>query len=218
MAKKAGVPMPKLYLARNPVPNAFTFGRSKKDSYLVLHTGLIDTLNQKETESVIAHELGHIKHSDYIVMTIASILPVLLYYIAIMFTPRDRERNNAGLIYFGAMAARFIGQLLVLWLSRRREYYADAYSADITNPDTMITALEKISYGITEKENLPQNTALATFYIESQNADENPEYVTKAKEMDLEDAVKSEKKYGFLELFMTHPMTFRRVIALRKLQ
>ncbi|MDD5418129.1 MAG: zinc metalloprotease HtpX [Candidatus Nanoarchaeia archaeon] len=219
LCKKAGLKLPKMFIVRNPTPNAFTFGRSQKDSYLALHTGLIETLDKSEIKAVIGHELGHIKHRDYIVMTIASILPILLYYLAIIATPNRRDRSGSiFLVYAGAMAARMIGQLLVLWLSRRREYYADAFSADITNPSSMANALEKISYGLRETKGRRTDSAIHSFYIEAPNSDEDPRFVSKIKSMSVQEAKGMEKAHGFLEIFMTHPLTFKRVIALKKLE
>ena len=82
LTEKTGLPMPKLATVPSNTPNAFTFGRSTSGATLAVHEGLLRQLNQEEVKSVIAHELGHIKHKDYIVMTVLSALPLIAYYIA----------------------------------------------------------------------------------------------------------------------------------------
>jgi hypothetical protein len=75
LAQKSGLPMPRVATVPNNTPNAFTFGRSQGDATLAVHEGLLNNLNEAEVRGVIAHELGHIKHKDYIVMTVLSALP-----------------------------------------------------------------------------------------------------------------------------------------------
>ena len=82
LADKSGLPMPKLAIVPNSTPNAFTFGRSTSSATLAVHEGLLRQLNEDEVKGVIAHELGHIKHKDYIVMTVLSALPLIAYLIA----------------------------------------------------------------------------------------------------------------------------------------
>ena len=74
--------MPKLAIVPNNTPNAFTFGRSQSSATLAVHEGLLRTLKEDEIKGVIAHELGHVKHKDYIVMTVLSALPLIAYFIA----------------------------------------------------------------------------------------------------------------------------------------
>ena len=100
--------MPKLAIVPNNTPNAFTFGRTSSSAVLAVHEGLLRSLNEDEIRGVIAHELGHIKHKDYIVMTILSALPLIAYWIAqISLTAgwlsggssrRGKDQGNAGLI------------------------------------------------------------------------------------------------------------------------
>jgi heat shock protein HtpX len=82
LADKSGLPMPKLAVVPDKTPNAFTFGRTTSSATLAVHEGLLKTLNKAEIEAVIAHELGHIKHKDYVVMTVLSALPLIAYLIA----------------------------------------------------------------------------------------------------------------------------------------
>ena len=82
LAEKSKVPMPRLAIVPDETPNAFVFGRSSKSATLAVHEGLLRKLNKEEIKGVIGHELGHIKHKDYIVMTVLSALPLLAYIIA----------------------------------------------------------------------------------------------------------------------------------------
>ena len=77
LAGKSGIPMPRLAIVPNNTPNAFTFGRTASSATLALHQGLLNNLNEGEVKGVIGHELGHIKHKDYIIMTVLSALPLI---------------------------------------------------------------------------------------------------------------------------------------------
>jgi heat shock protein HtpX len=218
LASKAGLPMPKLYIVEDRTPNAFAFGRTKSDSAIALHRGILSYLDKQELEAVIAHELGHINNRDVAVMTLASVLPVILYYGVLIFFPRRDERGGGSLLaFFGAFIARFIGELCVLWLSRQREYFADEFSARITNrPLSLISALVKISYGAAlQKREASESMIKALYFAEPQNAKIDMQTVAKAiaagNEKALIDALENERKMGGFELLMTHPLTVKRV-------
>ena len=113
LADKAGLPMPRLATVPSNTPNAFTFGRTTNSAVLTVHEGLLRQLNQAEVKAVIAHELGHIKHKDYIVMTVLSCLPLIAYYIAqvTLFAGafggrgrRDKDNSGAILVVIGIIA------------------------------------------------------------------------------------------------------------------
>ncbi len=82
MASTSGIPMPRLAISPDPTPNAFVFGRTQKSATLAVHQGLLQRLNEDEIEGVIAHELGHVKHRDFIVVTMISAIPLVAYLIA----------------------------------------------------------------------------------------------------------------------------------------
>ena len=209
IADKANIPRPKVYLVNNPTPNAFAFGRTQKSSNIALHTGLIEKLSESEVRAVIAHEIGHIKHRDMIVMTLASALPAVLYYIiyfgVIAASSRDKQGNVNYLgAWLGGMVAQFLAMLLVLYLSRVREYYADAYSAEaIKKPGELASALAKISYNLAQTK-IQSPSAMRSFYI----ADD----VTSKYSSQME----NEKGNAWREIFMTHPLTYKRIKALEK--
>ncbi|MEJ5326989.1 MAG: zinc metalloprotease HtpX [Candidatus Bathyarchaeia archaeon] len=162
LAEKSGVPMPRLALAPDNTPNAFVFGTSAKNATLAVHEGLLRTLNKDEIRAVIAHELGHIRHKDFVVMTVLSALPLIAYLIAQfamragMYSSYSRRRDregNAGAVLLIIGVVSFIVYLItflsVRWLSRLREHYADAYSAYLTgSPRSLASGLAKITYGL----------------------------------------------------------------------
>lgn len=211
IADKARVPRPKVYLVNNMIPNAFAFGRTQRSSNVALHTGLLERLNEDEVRAVIAHEIGHIKHRDVIVMTLASALPLILYYVIYFGVIAASSRNKEGGVnylgaWLGGMVAQFLATLLVLYLSRVREYYADAHSAKVTKkPQSLSSALAKISYNLAHTDARTRTPAsLRSFYI----ADE----VSSKYSSEIE----KEKAGGWREIFMTHPLTYKRIRALEQ--
>jgi len=102
LADKSGIPMPRLAVVPDNTPNAFVFGTSSKSATLAVHEGLLRSLSQDEVRGVIAHELGHIRHRDFIVMTVLSALPLIAYMIAQvalragMYSSRSRGRGKGG--------------------------------------------------------------------------------------------------------------------------
>src|SRR5213083_2572781 len=143
MASTSGIPMPRLAISPDPTPNAFVFGRTQKSATLAVHQGLLQRLNEDEIEGVIAHELGHVKHRDFIVVTMISAIPLVAYLIArsvlwggYVSSGRGSNRSNsAGALVVIAVVAYVVyilTTLLALRLTRLRESYADAYSAYLT--------------------------------------------------------------------------------------
>ncbi|MCX6769549.1 MAG: M48 family metalloprotease [Candidatus Micrarchaeota archaeon] len=94
IASKAKLPMPKLYIVQNASPTAFAFGRTQSDSNIAVHSGILNVLTPEEIEGVLAHEMGHINNRDVAVMTIASILPMMLYFGVLIFGRDDRGRSS----------------------------------------------------------------------------------------------------------------------------
>jgi heat shock protein HtpX len=217
LAANANIPKPKLYVVDNQTPNAFAFGRTQKSAGIAIHTGLLRVLSKEEIKAVLAHEIGHIKHNDVAVMTLASVLPVMLYYIALATLGKgDDDRPNPLAAFVGAIIAQTIGQLAVLWLSRQREYYADAHSAEaIGNPMPLVTALVKITYNI--PKGAAANPAMSTLYIANAGGVSQSivNAVTSGNKTELLKAVESDKNgEGVLGIFSTHPSTAKRLKAL----
>ncbi|MGB9719563.1 MAG: zinc metalloprotease HtpX [Candidatus Anstonellales archaeon] len=215
LAKKAGIPKPKVCMVHNNSPNAFAFGRTQKSSYVAVHTGLLNILSKEEVEAVLAHEIGHIKHRDVFVITMASVLPVLLYWgVIFALSGRDRERQNPFAVWMGALFAQFVGQLAVLWLSRQREFFADAFSKKIIgDPLPLGRALVKISYSLNRYRN--ENPTMRAFYIgEGEDISDDVIRSVSGGRKDIMEAIKRDSGMSIVEWFSTHPRTVNRLRAL----
>ena len=149
LAQRAGLPMPRIALIPEDTPNAFATGRNPEHAVVACTEGLMRLMSRTELEGVLAHELGHVKHRDILLSSMASVLAQAIMFLsrmAMWVTPRDEEGRPsplAGLLIaiFGPLAAI----LLQMAISRSREYMADAFSAEITGrPDQLASALERL--------------------------------------------------------------------------
>lgn len=151
------LPRPRFGVIDDGNPNAFTFGHYPGDARLVVTRGLLEMLTPAEVNSVVGHELGHIVHWDFVVMTVAAVVPLLLYIFARFAWGAGRGRGRRrgkgsgyiALVGLAAYVAYVVSQYVVLLLSRVREYYADQFSGAVTGqPDSLARALVKIAYGL----------------------------------------------------------------------
>jgi Zn-dependent protease with chaperone function len=145
--RDAGIPLVKLGIVDDGMPNAFTFGRTPRDARMWITRGLLERLDPDELDAVVTHEVGHVKNWDFVVMTVAAVVPMLLYFIYLV-TRFARDRRAQG-VAIGAYIAYIIAQLMLLALSRAREYAADHWSCECTgNGDALASALVKVAYGM----------------------------------------------------------------------
>lgn len=148
-------------------PNAFTYGHTRKRARMAITEGIINYLSDEEQLAVVAHECGHIVHRDFIWMTVAAAIPLMLYsfYQGLMTYARfsrvsggkDEQKIGAAAVTaaIGAYIAYLFSQYIVLFLSRIREYYADSFSAEATGqPGALSRALVKIAYGMVKEDAL----------------------------------------------------------------
>src|SRR5512141_786030 len=145
------IPHPRFGVIEDGNPNAFTFGHYPGDARLVVTTGLLERLDGEESQAVVAHELGHIKHWDFVVMTVAAAVPLILYVLYRFSISRGRNREGLYLAAVGVVSyvAYIVSQFIALLLSRVREYYADQFAAEVTgNPNALSSALVKVAYGL----------------------------------------------------------------------
>ena len=148
LCQKADLPMPKIGVSPTPVPNAFAYGRSQRDGHVCVTQGILDTITYSELKAVLGHELGHIKHYDMAITTIISAIPMICYYVALSTFWSGDNDNNGWILGAVAMLCYFLGQLIVLFVSRTREYYADQASVEFgNNPEHLASALYKLVYG-----------------------------------------------------------------------
>jgi Zn-dependent protease with chaperone function len=145
-----GLNVPKCGIIESGTPNAFSFSRVRGDARVVVIRSLLDALTVEESNAVSAHEIGHIEHYDFAVITVASLAPLMLYQIYI-FTRGNKSSLRA--IAYGAYIAYWVSQFVVLLINRQREFYADHCAADVTHqPDALSSALVKIAYGMVQFE------------------------------------------------------------------
>jgi len=149
LAAKAGVPMPRVGVASTEVPNAFAFGRSIRDGRVCVTKGLLKILNDEELEAVLGHEISHLKHRDMVIITMLSVIP-LLSYMLLWNSMWSRRRDEGALLALVALLVYLISNLIVLYVSRVREYYADYGSVTLTGkPHALASALYRISISTT---------------------------------------------------------------------
>ncbi len=150
MAKKAGIPKPKIYLIDSKIPNAFATGRNPKHAALAVTTGLRERLNKDEVEAVLSHEMAHIKNRDVLVSTMAATIAGAISYLAQLawwgVFSRD-ERGNSSIILIPLLLLAPIAAMMIhLAISRGREFGADYTGALISKkPLSLASALEKIT-------------------------------------------------------------------------
>jgi len=201
-----GLPMPKVYIIEDEMPNAFATGRDPKHSSIAVTRGLLELMDSKELEGVLAHEFSHIRNYDIRLATIVAVLVGVILMIAdylgraLWFS--DERENGGNIIKFAVLIfiliiAPVAAQLIQLAISRRREFLADASSVEITRyPQGLISALKKISQFEGKMKNVSPSTAHLFF-----SSPFGPR-----------------EKTGFLEkLFSTHPPIEERIKNLEKM-
>jgi len=148
LTQKAGLPMPKLYVIPTESPNAFATGRNPRHASVAVTQGILQLLDDEELEGVLAHELGHVRNRDILTSSIAATLAGAITMLARMGLwfgfGGDRDRDRGGGILM-LLLAPLAAMLIQLWVSRTREYEADATGAGIThNPHALARALQKL--------------------------------------------------------------------------
>ena len=205
LAKKAELPMPRVYVIDSPVPNAFATGRNPDHAAVAVTTGIMQTLDTNEISGVLGHELAHVKHRDILIGTIAAAMAGVISLVAdivqwgAIFGTRSDDDDRGGIIGFLAavIVAPLAATLIQLAVSRSREYDADKTGGEICgNPIYLANALEKIEYyAKTAAPMQKAGTVTAHMFIV------NP----------LENSKKALKN-----LFSTHPDTDERITLLRE--
>lgn len=207
LAMMEQLPEPDVYIVKDQQPNAFAVGMSPKSASVAVTTGLMNRLNRAEMEGVIAHEIAHIKNYDsrlkVTAFALGSILVMIghVLYRSGMFSSRGRRRNsdsegNAAMIGFlvGLIIVVFgniFSKFMQMWVSRKREYLADASAAEMTrNPEALASALEKIS-GMEPSQQADSAMSAMYFFNPFKNSGDS--------------------------IWSTHPSTENRIKALRNL-
>jgi heat shock protein HtpX len=171
-----GTPMPKVYIVNDPAPNAFATGRDPQHAVVAATTGILDLLDDRELEGVMAHELGHVRNYDIRVSMIVFGLVVAVGFISDIFLRfaffggRNNNNNGGGnpvVLVFGLVAllvAPLVAAVVQAAISRQREYLADATGALTTrDPEGLADALLKLqTYG---RPMIKQNSTMAHMWI-----------------------------------------------------
>ncbi|MEW6491312.1 MAG: M48 family metalloprotease, partial [Cyanobacteriota bacterium] len=222
--------IPRVGIIDDQNPTAFTYGSLPNTARLVVSQGLFTYLDDDEIAAVYAHELGHIVHWDFAVMTLASTL-VQITYLIYNFARRlsrrgnDKLKNVAGTAALVAYVFYLVGTYLLLYLSRTREYFADHFAAQTTgNPNGLSRALVKIAYGIVEEgkrssepSRLIEGTRALGIYDHKAAASTGTAYRIAAQPRQLGRVFLWDlfNPWGWwMELNSTHPLTGKRIRAL----
>lgn len=175
LAAKARIPMPKIYVIPTNSPNAFATGRNPAHASVAVTEGILGVLNDEELEGVLAHELGHVRNRDILTSSIAATLAGAITMIARMAfwagifgggrRDRDEDEGSGAVALIMMLLAPFAAMMIQLWVSRTREFAADASAAELTgNPYGLARALEKIS-GVSQQLPLEASPSTAHLYI-----------------------------------------------------
>jgi heat shock protein HtpX len=231
LAMRAEIPVPKIGVAQIALPNAFAFGRGIKDGRVCVTEGILKLLNEDELKAVLGHELTHLKNRDVLTITLLSVIPMIMYRIAWQFLFYGRRRNerggNTALVGLAAFIFYFITNLLVLYASRIREYFADRGSVLLGNqPAALASSLYKLVYGSArmDKESLKEVEGLKAFFVNDPSQALNEIRELKALDLDKSGTIdaselamlKNKKiRLGFadrlMEALSTHPNMLKRI-------
>ena len=203
----ADLPKPRVAIIDTDVPNAFATGRSPKHAAVAVTRGLWQRLEPKEVEGVLAHELSHVANRDVLIMTLASFFAMLAgiltrfgLYGGMFGGGRGRDNNQVPvwlIVLVVSVVTYFLSQILILAISRYREFAADRGSALITGaPENLMSALQKISSEIFRipQQDLREVESMNAFFIIPANV-----------------------KGSFKGLFLTHPPLEKRLAALAEI-
>ena len=197
IADRMELPMPKLWVTPEPSPNAFATGRNPSHSSVAVTAGLVQLMNDNELEGVLAHEMGHVKHRDILISSVAATLAAAITYMAQMalwFGGGRRDDDDAPsplagllMLILGPLAA----SLIQMAISRSREFSADEAAARVMGSGhPLADALGKLE-GWSQRIPMDAQPAMAHMYIM--------------------------KPAGLMRLFSTHPPTEERIARLRSL-
>jgi len=154
LCARSGIPMPKLYVIPDASPNAFATGRNPQHASVAVTEGAMRLLNEEELTGVLAHELSHVKNRDILISSVAATMAGMIMWIANMarfatFFGGGRDRDDEGGGALGGLVtiivAPIAAMLIQFWISRTREYQADASGAETAgNPQGLASALQKL--------------------------------------------------------------------------
>jgi heat shock protein HtpX len=202
LTQRMGLPMPRLWLIPEDSPNAFATGRNPNHASVAFTAGILQTMNDRELEGVVAHELGHVKHRDILISSVAATIASAITFVARMaywFGPRSSSDDERGSAWGGLLmliVAPIAAMLIQMAISRTREFSADEASAQYTgNPDYLISALRKLETGIRRNPMTDASPSTAHMFI-----------------------LNPFGRGGLMKLFSTHPSTEERIARLEAMR
>ena len=203
IARKAGVPKPKIAIIPVKTPNAFATGRNPKNAVVAVTEGIMDVLSRTELEGVLAHEMAHVKDRDILVMTIAATMAGAIAFMARIFWFNAIFGGRGGrggegswiILLIVAITAPIAALLVQLAISRSREYKADRVGAlIIKKPLALASALDKLERSNKKRPIERGNPASSSLFI-----------------------VNPFRGSGFAAIFSTHPPMKKRIRKLKQL-
>jgi heat shock protein HtpX len=200
-AQQAGIGMPEVGVFESPAPNAFATGARRNSALVAVSTGLLKSMNRREVEAVLGHEVSHVANGDMVTLTLIQGVVNTFVFVAsrVIGSVVDRvvfrtERGNGPGFWITTLIAQVVlgilATMIVLWFSRRREFRADGGGALLAGRQSMISALETLGRG----NGQPLPDKMAAFGISGRKGE------------------------GFKRLFMSHPPIEERVAALQAAQ
>jgi heat shock protein HtpX len=202
LARRAELPMPRVYIIPDASPNAFATGRDPDHAAVAATEGILRLLSEDELAGVMAHELAHVKHRDILISSVAATIGAAIMFLAMIAryaaffgggrSSDDREGSNPIALLATVLLAPVAATLIQAAISRSREFGADAGGAQIAgSPYGLVNALRKLEAGVRRIPMDDANPATAHMFI-----------------------VKPFSGAGLLSLFSTHPPTEQRIAAL----
>ncbi|NOQ56408.1 MAG: M48 family metalloprotease [Nanohaloarchaea archaeon] len=237
LARQANIPKPRIGISENNLPNAFAFGRWKSDSRVCVTRGILNLLDDDELRAVLGHEISHIQHRDVLVITVISVIPMIAWHLAwsFMFSGgRDREGGNTIVLGIAAFGIYILTNLVVLYASRVREYYADRGSVALgSRPNHLASALYKLVYGSakTSKDDLKKIEGMKAFFASDPSRATSDMRELKELDKDMSGDIDSSELRAvrgrkmsvsrsgkMMEMLSTHPNMLKRIHALSMME
>ena len=234
VCEKHQMKRPKIGYIDDGAPNAFTYGHTKNDARIVVTRGIFELLSEEEVKAVVAHELGHATHYDMLFMTVAQLVPIVMYAIYEATIDAKQEKSSSDnsdnkgdysfIIGIIAYILYIISNYIVLYLSRTREYYADAFSIEETeNPNALASSLVKVGFGLItnrQPEDKVSTKSINALGLFDSKASKSLVVMTN-NNVDDKKKIKNAMKWEmwnpwakWFELNSTHPLISNRLLAI----
>ncbi len=234
---RVNIKIPRFGIIYDGSPNAFTYGHIPDNARIVITSGLMGLLEEDELEAVVAHEIGHAVHWDMLIMTVAYIVPLILFYvyrtlIRVKLKGKDKTAGIRYTIAIGSYILYLVSEYIVLGFSRIREFFADRFTTAFCDPSNLSSALIKIGYGLAGKGKKKDNRspqlesikamgifdpaaalslAISSYHPRYIGADIDKETLRRVMRWDLWSPWAM-----YYELHSTHPLIAKRLLALSR--